>query len=142
VPELSVGTFIHNRVKLFWVPGHCGIIGNEEINGLAGVGFKSSFCGLEPSSPVPKSLMTRVTKKWLLGNHLSYWNLVSGCRKRTALHLICVCQALANLRTQIFGKPILSVSEYEGMSALFCNLWKISVDLRPVLNETSIMGPN
>jgi hypothetical protein len=35
----------------------------------------------------------------------------------SALHFICVCSTLASLRTQIFGKPILSVSKYEGMSA-------------------------
>jgi ribonuclease HI len=74
------GLSIHNRVQLFWVPGHCGIIGNEEVGGLAGVGSKSSFCGLEPCLPVPRSLMTRVTKEWLSSNHLSYWHLVSGCR--------------------------------------------------------------
>jgi hypothetical protein len=121
--------------------------------------------------------MTRVTKEWLSGNHLSYWNLVSGCRQSkvsikrpclklarfltnlprtklgvliglltghvrlnkhlhrimgllsdatcaacgieedSTLHFICVCSTLANLRTQIFCKPILRVSEYEGMSA-------------------------
>jgi hypothetical protein len=120
--------------------------------------------------------MTRVTKEWLSGNHLSYWNLVSGCRQskvwikrpclklagllknlprtklgvliglltghfrlnkhlhrigllsdptcatcgieeESALHFICVCPTLANLRTLIFDKP--SVSEYEGISASF-----------------------
>jgi hypothetical protein len=39
---------IHNRVQLFWVPCHCIIIGNEEADGLAGVGSKSNFCGTEP----------------------------------------------------------------------------------------------
>jgi ribonuclease HI len=29
---------IHNRVQLFWVPGHCGMIENEEIDDLAGLG--------------------------------------------------------------------------------------------------------
>jgi ribonuclease HI len=79
----SAGTLcrVHNRVQLFWVPGHCGVIGNEEANGLAGVGSKSSFCGLEPCLPVPKSLMTRVTKEWLSSYHLSYWNMVSRCRQ-------------------------------------------------------------
>jgi hypothetical protein len=75
------GLSIHNRVQLFWVSGHCGIIGNEEADGLVGVGSKSSFCGPEPCLPVPKSLMTRMTKEWLSGNHLSYWNLISGCRQ-------------------------------------------------------------
>jgi hypothetical protein len=124
--------------------------------------------------PVPRSL----TKEWLSSNHLSYWNLVSGCRhskvwikrprlklarflrnlprtklgvligllighnrlnkhlhrmgllsdstcaacgieEESAPHFICVCPTLANLSTQIFGKPILSVSEYEEMSAGF-----------------------
>jgi hypothetical protein len=43
-----------------------------------------------------------------------------GIEEESALHFICVCPTLTNLRTQIFGKPILSVSrvsEYEGMSA-------------------------
>jgi hypothetical protein len=31
--------------------------------------------------PVPRSLMTRMTKEWLSRNHLSYWNLVSACRQ-------------------------------------------------------------
>jgi hypothetical protein len=168
------GLSIHNRVQLFWVPGHCGIIRNEETDGLVGVGSKSSFCGPEPCLPVPRSLMTRVTKEWLSSNHLSNWNLVSGCRQskvwikrpclklarflrtlsktklgvliglltghvwlnehlhrmgllsdptcavcgieeESALHFICVCPTLANRRTQIFGKPIMSVSEYEEM---------------------------
>jgi hypothetical protein len=39
-----------------------------------------------------------------------------GIEEESALHFICVCSTLANLKTQIFGKPILSVSEYEGMS--------------------------
>jgi hypothetical protein len=47
---------------------------------------------------------------------------VCGIEEESALHFICVCPTLAKLRYQIFGKPILSASEYEGMSAGFsCN---------------------
>jgi hypothetical protein len=42
-----------------------------------------------------------------------------GIEDESALDFICVCPALANLRNQVFGKPILSISEYEGMSAGF-----------------------
>jgi hypothetical protein len=56
---------IQNRVQLFWVPGYCGIYGSEKTDDLAGVGSKSNFCRPEPCLPVPKSLMTRVAKKWL-----------------------------------------------------------------------------
>jgi hypothetical protein len=42
------GLSLHKRAQLFWVPGHCGIIGNEEADGLVGVGSQSSFCKPEP----------------------------------------------------------------------------------------------
>jgi hypothetical protein len=72
------GLSIYNRVQLFWVPGHCGIIGNKEADGLAGVRSKSNFYGPELCLPVTKSQITRVKKERLSGNHLSYWNMVSG----------------------------------------------------------------
>jgi hypothetical protein len=40
-----------------------------------------------------------------------------GIEEESVLHFICVCPTLANLRTQVFGKPILSVSKYEEMTA-------------------------
>jgi hypothetical protein len=59
-----------------------------------------------------------------LNKHLHRMGLLSdptcvacGIEEESSLLFICVCPTLANLRTQFFGKPILSVSEYEGMSA-------------------------
>jgi hypothetical protein len=50
-------------------------------------------------------------------------------------------QTLANLKTQIFSKTILSVSEYEGMSAgSIVQFAEKAVDLRLVFNATSNMG--
>jgi hypothetical protein len=61
-----------------------------------------------------------------LNKHLHRMGLLSdstcaacGIEEESAIHLICVCPTLANRRTQIFGKPILSVSKYEEMSAGF-----------------------
>jgi hypothetical protein len=39
-----------------------------------------------------------------------------GIEEESALHFICVCSTLTNLRTQIFVKTKLNVSKYEGMS--------------------------
>jgi hypothetical protein len=59
-----------------------------------------------------------------LNKHLHRMSLLSdttcaACdiEEESALQFICMSPTLANLRTQIFGKPILSVSEYEEMSA-------------------------
>jgi hypothetical protein len=174
------GLSIHNRAQLFWVPGQCGIILNEEADGLEGVRSTSSFCRPEPCLPVPRPLMTKI---WLSSNHLSYWNLVIRCRQskiwpclklarflrnllrtklcvliglitghvrlkkhlhrmgllsdptcatcgikeESALHCICVCPTLTNLRTQIFDKPILSASKHKDMLAgLFVQIAKKS----------------
>jgi hypothetical protein len=58
-----------------------------------------------------------------LNKHLHKMGLLSdptcaacGIEEELALHFICVWPTLANLTTQIFGKPILIDSEYEGMS--------------------------
>jgi ribonuclease HI len=37
--------FNNNRVRLFWVPGHCDIKGNGEADRLARMGSDSHFCG-------------------------------------------------------------------------------------------------
>jgi hypothetical protein len=52
---------------------------------LAGLGSKSNFCR---------------PKKWLLGNHLSYWNLVSGCRQ-TKVWIKRPCLKLARFQRNL-----------------------------------------
>jgi hypothetical protein len=52
-----------------------------------------------------------------------------GIFEESALHFICVCPTLANLKTKIFGKSIQSVNEYKEMSAgSFVQFAKIVVD--------------
>jgi hypothetical protein len=61
-------------------------------------------------------LIGLITGKVQLNKHLLNMGLLSdppcatcGIEEKSALHFICVCPTLSNLRTQIFGKPILSV---------------------------------
>jgi ribonuclease HI len=71
----------YNRVKLFWVPGHGDIDGNEKADELARKGSETKFCGPEPFLPLSPSVVRRNTKEWALSAHSRYWTAISGCRQ-------------------------------------------------------------
>jgi len=47
----------HKAVKLFWVPGHSGMHGNEQADQLAQAVSSKSYVGPEPVLPVPTSVV-------------------------------------------------------------------------------------
>jgi hypothetical protein len=47
----------NNRVRLFWVPGHCDIKDNKEADRLARMGSNSHFCRPEPCVPLSASIV-------------------------------------------------------------------------------------
>jgi hypothetical protein len=84
----------------------------------------SEYCLKECMTTKLGVLIGLLTGHVPLNKHLHMMGLFSdptcaayGIEEESALHFICVYPTLTNLRAQILGKPILSVSEYEGMSA-------------------------
>jgi hypothetical protein len=61
----------NNRVRLFWVPVHCDIKGNEEAEKLARMGLDAHFCGPEPCVPLSSSII------W----DLEHWIALNSCRQ-------------------------------------------------------------
>jgi len=45
--------FIHNCVRLLWVPGHSDIVGNEEADKLANEAAAAEYIGPEPALGFP-----------------------------------------------------------------------------------------
>lgn len=70
-----------NQVLLYWVPGHCGIEGNENADYLARQGSAQQFIGPEPFLGTSKSAVKRELKSWETLEIANRWNNTQGCRQ-------------------------------------------------------------
>ena len=53
-----------NQVNLYWVPGHCGVEGNEKADTLARLGSSTHFIGPEPFCGVSSSALKMELISW------------------------------------------------------------------------------
>lgn len=66
---------------LYWVPGHCGIEGNEKADTLARQGSAMDFIGPEPCCGIPNSTIKLEFKKWEASSVVENWRTLSLCRQ-------------------------------------------------------------
>ncbi|XP_052562529.1 uncharacterized protein LOC128092544 [Culex pipiens pallens] len=71
----------NNVVNLYWVPGHCGILGNEIADSLARKGSETDFIGPEPFFGVPDCSMKMELKIWELSTVKFIWNTTDTSRQ-------------------------------------------------------------
>jgi hypothetical protein len=67
-----------NEVTLVWVPGHCGICGNEEADKLARQAMATLLTGPEPALGIPKCLARQAIRTWTKDQHHRHWRDVPG----------------------------------------------------------------
>jgi hypothetical protein len=63
-----------------WVPGHCGILGNEKAAELARQGAAKPLLGPEPALRIPKCSARGAIKNWTECQHRTTWNNLPGHR--------------------------------------------------------------
>jgi ribonuclease HI len=70
-----------NEVTLIWVPGHCGIPGNEEADKLARQTSAISLLGPEPALGIPRRSAREPVKNWTEHQHYNAWRHLPGHRR-------------------------------------------------------------
>ena len=72
---------IFNSVRLVWVPGHCGIEGNERVDLLAKQASSSCFTGPEPSVGISTSTVRSSISSWAIQEQSRLWQALPKCRQ-------------------------------------------------------------
>lgn len=74
---------VNNRVTLYWVPAHNGILGNEKADELAKNGSSASFIGPEPYFGISPCRARALFEAWAKEEHEKRWHGINTSCKHT-----------------------------------------------------------
>ena len=113
---------IYNTVRLVWVPGHCGIEGNERVHLLAKQASSSCFIGPEPSVGISVSTIRSSIRSWAVPEQNRLWQALPKCRHAKLL-LNKLDKSLARFALSLMKKDLRILS---GLLSLL--VMRISID--------------
>ena len=72
---------IDNTLRILWVPGQAGHLGNEVADRLAKLGVQRVVNGPEPIIPISDAKIKDDVKTWRTEKHQKYWSEMTKCRQ-------------------------------------------------------------
>jgi hypothetical protein len=94
-----------------WVPGHCGILGNEKADEIARKGAAKLLLGPEPALGITKCSAREAIKNWTECQHSTTWNNLPG-HKHGKLFINGPCKKKADGLIKLSRNQLRSVDAF------------------------------
>ena len=120
-----------NTLRILWIPGHAGHLGNEVADRLAKLGVHRIVNGPEPIIPISDAKIKDDIKNWRTEKHQKYWSEMTKCGQTRMLLPIINNNAWKQIQNLSRRKIKIITQMLTGHATLNKHLWNMKIEADP-----------